>query len=250
MADTLAILQARTSSRRLPCKVLQRVAGEPMLQRMIERIHRSFKVDGLVVATSKEASDHPVEAIATRMNVACYRGSLDDVLDRFFQAARLYQARHIVRLTADCVLTDPALIDDVVSTYHKGSHAYCSNVTDRTFPVGLDVEVFSFDALKTAWTEARHPYDREHVTPFLRRDPVRFRHGVIKDALNRSHMRWVVDETEDLEFVRAVFNSLYPFGPAFSRHDVFDLLDARPELLTINADCKTSFDPRLLPRAA
>ena len=190
MTDTLAILQARTTSRRLPGKVLKDVAGEPLLHRMIERVQRAFKIDRIVVATSTAASDDPVEAIARRMNVDCFRGSLDDVLDRFYQTAMHFDAKSIVRLTADCVLTDPALIDDVIARYYFGGHDYCSNVTDRTFPVGLDIEVFSRKALTIAWQEATAAYDREHVTPLLRRNPLRFRsrrreesHRLLGDAV-------------------------------------------------------------------
>jgi spore coat polysaccharide biosynthesis protein SpsF len=237
MAEVVAILQARTSSRRLPEKVLAPVSGEPLLHRMLERVQRAFKIDRLVVATSTDASDDPIEAIADRLNVSCFRGSLHDVLDRYYRAAVACDADYIVRLTADCVLTDPALIDEVIAACRKGGHSYCSNVTDRTFPVGLDVEVFTFDALQTAWTEAALPYDREHVTPLLRRDPVRFSHGVVRDSIDRSELRWVVDEPDDLEFVREVFRHLYPFDPAFSREDVFELVETTPELTSINAGC-------------
>lgn len=237
MANTIAILQARTTSRRLPAKVLMPVAGEPLLQRMIERVQLCRRIDRLVVATSTDPSDDPVDDIATRMNVECFRGSLDDVLDRFYQAASIWQAEHIVRLTADCVLADPALIDEIIDRYRRGRHEYCSNVTDRTFPVGLDAEAFSFTALQTAWLETEAPYDREHVTPFLRRSPVRFVHGVVKDQIDRSHMRWVVDEPEDLLFVNRVFERLYPFGINFTREDIFELLEECPELSSINAHC-------------
>jgi spore coat polysaccharide biosynthesis protein SpsF len=237
MANTIAILQAQTASPRFPGKVLQSVAGEPLLQRMIERVLLCRCIDRLVVATSSDGSDDPVAAIAERMNVECFRGARDDILDRFYQAASTYQAGHIVRLRADCVLTDPALIDEIITQYHRGRHEYCSNLTDRTFPVGLDAEVFSFAALQTAWLETDAPYDREHVTAFLRRNPIRFVHGVVRDSLDRSHMRWVVDEPEDLLFVNRVFERLYPFGINFTRHDIFELLEESPELAAINAHC-------------
>lgn len=243
MANTIAILQARTTSRRFLGKVLQPVAGAPLLQRMIERVLLCLRIDRLVVATSTDPSDDSVEAIARRMNVACFRGALDDVLDRYYQAACTFEAEHVVRLTADCVLSDPVLIDEIIARCHSGRHEYCSNVTDRTFPVGLDAEVFSFAALQTAWRETDAPYDREHVTPFLRRHPVRFVHGVVRDSHDRSHMRWVVDEPEDLEFVNRVFDRLYPFGINFTREDIFELLEECPELSAINAHCGSSGSP-------
>jgi spore coat polysaccharide biosynthesis protein SpsF len=237
MANTIAILQARTTSRRLPGKLLQPVAGEPLLQRTIERVLLCLRIDRLVIATSIDPSDDPVEAIAARMNVECFRGAQDDVLDRYYQAARTFEAERIVRLRADCVLTDPSLIDEIVSHHDSGRHEYCSNVTERTFPRGLDAEVFSFAALQATWREADAPYDREHVTPFLQRNPVRFVHGVVRDTRDRSHMRWIVDAPEDLEFVNGVFERLYPFGINFSRNDIFELLEECPELSAINAHC-------------
>ena len=237
MTDTLAILQARTSSVRFPGKVMQPVCGEPALHRMIERVQRAFKVDRLVVGTSTDASDDPILMLCRRLDVDCFRGSLNDVLDRYYRAACEYGADHIVRLTADCVLADPVMIDDVIAEYRRGGYDYCSNVNDRTYPVGLDVEVFSFEVLETAWQEAQLSYDREHVTPFIRRNPIRFHHGMVKDLIDRSHMRWVIDEPADLEFVRRVYDRLYPYGPIFSREDVYELLEECPELSHINEGC-------------
>lgn len=235
MANTIAILQARTTSRRLPGKVLQLVAGEPLLQRMIERVLLCLRVDRIVIATSTESCDDPVEAIARRMNVECFRGAPEDVLDRYYQAACAFGAEHIVRLTAAGVLTDPTLIDEIIARYHSGCHEYCSNVTERTYPIGLDAEVFSFAALATAWRETDAPCDRAEVTGFLRRHPVRFVQGVVRDTCDRSHMRWAVEEPEDLEFVNRVFDRLYPFGINFTREDIFELLEECPDLAAINA---------------
>jgi spore coat polysaccharide biosynthesis protein SpsF (cytidylyltransferase family) len=235
MADTIAILQARTTSRRLPDLILQPVAGEPLLQRMIERVLLCQRVDRLVIAASTDNSDDAVEALARRMNVECFRGAPDDVLDRFYQTACSCNADHIVRLTADCVLTDPVLVDEIIARYHTGRHEYCSNVTVRTFPLGLDVEVFSFAALQAAWRETPAGSDRRQVTGFLRRNPVRFVHGVVRDTCDRSQMRWIVEEPEDLEFVNRVFDRLYPFGINFTREDIYELLEECPELAAINS---------------
>jgi spore coat polysaccharide biosynthesis protein SpsF len=239
MANTIAILQARSQSRRSPDHLLQPVAGEPLLQRTIERVLLCLRIDRVVVATSTEAGDDPLEAIARRMNVDCFRGSSDDVLDRYYRAATAFGAEHIVRLTADCVLTDPLLIDEIITRCYSGLHEYCSNVTVPSFPLGLNAEVFSFAALAAAWRESDAACDRKDATAYLRRNPVRFVHGIVRDACDRSHMRWIAQEPEDMEFVNRVYDRLYPFGINFTREDVYELLEECPELAAINAHCGT-----------
>ena len=239
MVNTLAILQARTTSSRLPNKVLEPIAGEPMLVRCVERIQRAFKIDRLVVATSIDATDDPIGVLCYRYNVDCFRGALEDVLKRFYEAACRFRPKQIVRLTADCPLIDPEVIDDVVSVFEKSDCDYCSNTIERTYPQGLDTEIFSFAALEAAYLSASDGYDREHVTPFLWRQPYRFRHAQVTDVVERSEMRWVVDTPSDLEFVRRVYDRLLPYGPAFSRDDVYDLLEERPELTAVNAGIMT-----------
>ncbi|MEE8451911.1 MAG: glycosyltransferase family protein [Thermoguttaceae bacterium] len=233
----LAILQARLSSTRLPGKVLKPILGEPMLARQIERVRRAETLDRLIVATSVEASDDPVEQACGRIGVDCFRGSLADVLDRYYQAARQWSADHVVRLTGDCPLTDPALIDEVVAHYQRANVDYASNVLQRTFPKGLDVEALSFATLERAWREAVTSEHREHVTLFVRERPDRFTHGSFRQEADFSHLRWTVDEPEDFEFTRRVFEELYPTNPCFDRSDVLELLRRKPELAEINAAC-------------
>ena len=177
----LCILQARFSSTRLPGKVLKPILGEPMLARQIERIARAARVDALTVATSDQASDDGIAALCERLGVDCYRGSLDDVLDRFYQAARHSGPSHVMRLTGDCPLTDPAILDALVELHLTGDFDYSSNVEERTYPDGLDAEVFRYDLLVQAWQGAMSPYEREHVTPFMREAESRSR-GVLKDG--------------------------------------------------------------------
>lgn len=234
---TMAILQARMASTRLPGKVLKPLAGRPMLARQIERIRRARSLDGLVLATTDTASDDPVAALGRDLGIAVYRGSMDDVLDRYHHAARHAgpPPDHIVRLTGDCPLTDPALIDAIVAAHIAGGHDYTTNALQPTYPDGLDVEVLTRAALDQAWRQADLPSHREHVTSFIHGQPARFRIGHVKRTPDLSHLRWTVDAPEDYEFVAAVYDRLYPANPAFDTADILALLAREPALAALNA---------------
>lgn len=231
----LAVLQARMSSSRLPDKVLQPILGKPMLLRQIERTSRSCEIDRLVVATSTDASDDPLAVVCQEAGIDCFRGALADVLDRFVQAARPHQPALVVRLTGDCPLADPALIDQVIRFFDDGDYDYASNRTPPSFPDGLDVEVVRFTCLEQAAREAVLPSHREHVTPFLRAHPERYRLGNVTQAVDLSHLRWTVDEPEDLEFVRLVYERLYPAKPDFTTENILNLIEREPEIQAINS---------------
>ena len=213
----LAILQARMSSTRLPGKVLAPVLGEPMIGRQVERLRRCRRIDALVVATSDGPEDDPLAAYCQGLGLPVYRGSLGDVLDRFQRAAQAFgPARTVVRLTADCPLADWTVIDQVVETHEAGGFDYTNNTApERTFPHGLDAEAMRAEVLAEAWREALDPYEREHVTPFIYRRPARFRLGSVTSARPAPELRWTVDTPADLEFVRYVYEALYPADPAF-----------------------------------
>jgi spore coat polysaccharide biosynthesis protein SpsF len=230
----LAILQARMSSTRMPGKVLAPILGRPMLARQLERLHRCRTLDRLVVATSDRAEDDPVAAICATNEVHCFRGSLDDVLDRFYRCAKYHNAQHVVRLTGDCPLADPDLIDDLVHFYLAGKSDYASNCRPPTLPDGLDAEVFTMEALTTAWREARDPFEREHVVPFIIRRPERFTTANWQWSSDISRLRWTVDEPEDFDFVTQVYEALYPAKPDFGFEDVLALLKQQPALAEIN----------------
>ena len=218
----VGIIQARMSSSRLPGKVLADVAGAPMLARQVERLQRSRRMDALVLATSAGAEDDPVAALGERLGLAVVRGPLDDVLGRFALALeRFAQAQVVVRLTADCPLADWRVADQVIDKLRDAGADYCSNVApERTFPHGLDVEAMTADALRAAATEARDPYDREHVTPFLYRRPERFRIDGLTRSPSLAHLRWTVDYPADLDFVRHVYRALYAGDPDFTSEAV------------------------------
>lgn len=230
----LAILQARVSSTRLPGKVLKPILGRPMLEMHLERLARSTKIDKLVVATSDRSDDAPIAELCDKLGVACFRGRLSDVLDRYYRAAQAYHPEIVVRLTGDCPLADPAAIDAGIDYFQKNNFDYVSNCVERTFPIGLDFEVFGYACLESAWREAILPSEREHVTPFIKNHPERFAIGHFSGPVDLSHHRWTVDEPEDFAFVTAVYKALYDHNPRFTTDDILALLEKNPDLMRIN----------------
>lgn len=230
----LAILQARVSSTRLPGKVLKPILDKPMLELQIERIKRSRLIDKLILATSNESSDDPLEDLAKKLNINYYRGSLDDVLSRFYKAAIPYKPDHIVRLTGDCPLADPELIDEVIADHIAQNVDYTSNSLKPSYPDGLDIEVTKFSALMEAYNEAKLPSEREHVTPFIHKQPNRFKVNVISCPHDYSSLRWTVDEPEDFELVKQIYESLYPLKSDFTWQDTLELVLKHPELKVLN----------------
>ena len=221
----LAILQARMTSSRLPGKVMAPVLGEPMIGRQIERLRRARRIHRLVVATSTDPSDDELAAYCQELEVEVLRGALDDVLGRFVAALNRHpKATTVVRLTADCPLADPEIIDKVI-LHHQDSRAdYTSNTLGtRTYPHGLDVEVIRPKSLREADERAEDPYEREHVTPYIYRRPERFRLAGVARHKSLAKLRWTVDHPEDLAFVRDVYAKLYPFDPEFSSEAVVAL---------------------------
>jgi spore coat polysaccharide biosynthesis protein SpsF (cytidylyltransferase family) len=205
---TVAIIQARMSSSRLPGKVLMPIAGRPAILFMCERVRRARSIDALCVATSVDPSDDPLAACVGEAGIAVHRGSLDDVLDRFSAAARAQEAGLAVRLTGDCPLIDAGLVDDVVALVAEGGCDYASNVDPPTYPDGLDVEAMTMAALAAAAAEAKLGSEREHVTLFIRNRPDRFRAGRISSPTDLSALRWTVDYADDLALVRRLAESV------------------------------------------
>jgi len=218
---TVAVLQARMSSSRLPGKVMKPILGQPMIERQIERVRRARRLSQVVVATSIDASDDPLAEFLAGIGVPVVRGPLDDVLGRFVAVIEtLGLSGQMVRLTADCPLADPEVIDACIDLRDKGDFDYASNGRRRTYPRGLDVEVFKVEALRRAARETQAPYDREHVTPWLYRPDTPFTQGELVQARDESDLRWTVDFPADFEFVRRVYETLYPQNPAFTSDDI------------------------------
>jgi glutamate-1-semialdehyde 2,1-aminomutase/spore coat polysaccharide biosynthesis protein SpsF len=226
-----AIIQARMGSSRFPGKTMAEIEGRPMLGRVVDRVRLSRLVDKVVVATSDQSADDAIAAFCENEKVPCFRGSEQDVLDRFYQAAKASPADALVRITADCPLIDPDVIDAVASRFTHGSFDYVSNTLRYTYPDGLDTEVFTFSALEKAWREARKPAEREHVTPYLRTGKFRTANVESTNPVPTGEHRWTVDHPADLEFVRAIYGELNNGNCRLE--PILALLKAKPELRKI-----------------
>ncbi len=260
---TIAIIQARFASSRLPGKVLLDIGGQPMLSRVVERARRAETLDGVLVATTTDPADDPVEALCRARDYDCYRGSLHDVLDRYYQAARLAGAEVVVRLTADCPVLDPGLVDELARAFlgPEGEHPFPYDFAanrlpppwGRTYPIGLDVEACTFAALERAWREAGQLHQREHVMPYLYEDarsrhyasleqrrqdeslpPGFFRVLHLQHEPDYGHLRWTVDTPEDLELARQIY-ARFPGRDDFTWREILALFEREPDLAQMNA---------------
>jgi spore coat polysaccharide biosynthesis protein SpsF len=233
----VAIIQARMGSTRLPGKVLKDLCGETVLARVVNRTRRATLLNEVVVATSVQPADDAIVRECGRLSVACFRGDEADVLDRYYRAAEKFSAGAIVRITSDCPLIDPEVSDKTIRAFLERHPDYASNVLERKYPRGLDTEVMTFAALESARREARDPYQREHVTPFLYQHPERFRLVSVTGDRDYSHYRWTLDTLEDLEFLRAVYaRRAEASDPAWQ--DVLRILEGEPDLAAINQHVK------------
>jgi spore coat polysaccharide biosynthesis protein SpsF len=236
----VAIVQARMGSTRLPGKVLKDIKGKPLLWHLVERLRHSQLTDDLVIATTTAGKDKLIADFCKDNKLNAYRGSQEDVLDRYYQTAKAYKADLIIRITADCPLIDPCVIDKAIERYleNKEKVDYVSNTLERTYPRGMDVEVFSFGVLEKAWQKAKKQYEREHVTPYIYENPDEFNLSCIKNENDLSYLRLTVDEEKDLELVRKIYKMLYKENDIFYLEDVIKLLKENPELELINEEVK------------
>jgi len=239
---TVIIVQARMGSSRLPGKILEEVAGQPLLIFQYERLSRSLKADLIVVATTTNPLDDKVESLCNQFGIQCFRGPEQDVLLRYRNAAEAFEADVIVRINADCPLIDPVEVDRVIEAWFERQPDldYASNILEETFPMGMHTEVFSRTALNHAESNACNLEEREHVTPYIYRNPNLFQLYSIANLENLSHYRWTVDYQEDLEFVRKVVEALESNKKIFNMMDVVNLLKEHPELMNINSQFKKS----------
>lgn len=229
---TVALIQARMGSVRLPNKVMRRINDVPMIELLLRRLSKATRIDQIVLATSVDERNAPLASHVRGLGYEVFQGSENDVLDRFYQAARLHGADAVVRITADCPLIDPELVDQVIALYAAGGVDYASNVQPATFPDGLDTEVFSFAALERAAREATEPPEREHVTPYIRFTN-KFKQANVAGETDLSAQRWTVDELADFEVISNVFRHFHP-RVDFGWREVIELLHARPELFEAN----------------
>jgi len=243
----VCIIQARMASSRLPGKVLEDLGHLPVLGWMVVRARRAKLIDEIVIATTTDPSDNPVADYCRAEGVAFTRGSMPDVLDRYYQAAKQHRADVIVRLTADCPFIDPVMLDSNIQTFLDADPPldFAANrlPLDRTVPIGLDTEICTFAALETAWKETTEKHHREHVMPYFYENPERFNILHILHEPDYGHLRWTVDTPEDLALLRRIV-TYFPGRDDFSWLDVLDVVQQHPELSEINANIqhKTHLD--------
>jgi spore coat polysaccharide biosynthesis protein SpsF len=239
MSHKVAIIQARMDSSRLPGKVMLDIAGQPMIVRVIERVNRAKSIDQVVLATTDNPSDDAIEQLCKQRGYHCFRGSQFNVLDRYYQAARIYNADVIVRITGDCPMIDPTIIDQVIHALLEGQVDFATNRLPppwkRTYPIGLDTEVCTFEALERTWNEAVLSEDIEHVMPYMYSEAGRFKIIILNNEVDYGHYRWTVDTQKDLELVRQVY-AHFEGKDDFGWLDVINLYKHHPDLRSLNAD--------------
>lgn len=228
----IAIIQARMGSTRLPDKVMKPIGGTPMIGVLLSRLSKSAEVEKIVVATSTEDRNRPLAAYVRKLGYACEQGSENDVLDRYVQAAKAHQADVVVRITGDCPLVDPALVDECIRLFKASGVDYFSNIAPPTYPDGLDIEVFTLAALARAHAQTGHGYDREHVTPYLR-ESGHFRTGSMQHPKDHSSLRWTVDEPPDFVVIERIFAHFHPCTD-FAWGEVLELYEQQPALFGLN----------------
>jgi spore coat polysaccharide biosynthesis protein SpsF len=234
---TEIFVQARMGSTRLPGKVLKEVIGRPLLSYLIERLKRVKEADTLVILTTTQSEDDPIISLCEEESVPWFRGSEENVLERYFQAAKRREVDAIVRITSDCPLIDPKIVDQVIRTYKNSfpSYDFVSNSLERTFPRGQDTEIFSFQALEKAFLSAVNQEEKEHVTVYLYKHPELFKLKNVAHQPSLGNLRWTVDTPEDFKLICLILEKLYPSNPQFNMEDILQLLEKNPDWSLINA---------------
>tara|TARA_B100000900_G_C20592588_1_gene722153 strand:- start:2193 stop:2915 length:723 start_codon:yes stop_codon:yes gene_type:complete len=230
--DILAIVQARMGSTRLPGKVLKKVCNLPLIQILFERLNQSEKINKIICATTTNREDDLLEKVISKIGFDVFRGSEKDVLRRYYEVAKMYNAKNIVRITGDCPFVDPNIVDEVINLFIKTNSDYCSNVIPPTFPDGLDVEIFNISTLEKTYLNAISPKHREHVTTYMIEDQslqkANFFHSV-----DHSEKRWTLDYEEDFEIINNVFNYFHP-NIHFKIDDILKLQITNPKIFLNN----------------
>lgn len=227
------IIQARMNSSRLPGKVLKTILGKTLLEYQIERLIRVNQADKIIVATTVNPIDDAIVDLCDRLNISIYRGSESDVLSRYEAAAQRFNSQTIIRITSDCPLIDPELIDRAIEFYRNNHFDYVST-DDKVYPRGMDTEIFSRQILEIAYLNAQKPHEREHVTPHFYQNPDRFSIGSYTENLQSAHYRLTVDTPEDFQLIQNLLEALYPKNPTFNLDDILRCLINHPEWNKIN----------------
>ncbi|MZQ85772.1 NTP transferase domain-containing protein [Paenibacillus sp. 5J-6] len=231
---TVAIIQARMGSTRLPGKVLKVLGDKTVLAQVVSRVECFQGVQDIIIATTSDAQDDPIMAEANRLGVHCFRGSEQDVLARYYEAAKGIQADNVVRITSDCPLIDPQTSSEIIQKFTDSVCDYASNTLERTYPRGLDTEVFSFASLEVAHWEAVSNHDREHVTPYLYNNRKRFTCHSVVSYEGIEDYRWTLDTPEDWSLIKRIYDALYDPGSLFNWRDAAALMQKNPEWNMIN----------------
>jgi spore coat polysaccharide biosynthesis protein SpsF len=238
--NNVAIVQARYGSNRLPGKILKEISGKPMLWHVVNRLSFSKLINKIIIATTNIPNDNITEKFCIDNKIDFYRGSDDDVLSRYYEAAKRFNADIVIRITSDCPLIDPLIIDKMLVSFLTVSSNcdYMSNVIERTFPRGLDTEIFTFNALEKAINEAATPFEKEHVTPFIYNHTDLFKTRNYSNNKDYSFHRWTVDTEEDFRLIEVIYKELYSPDKLFLFEDVLKLFEQKPELIKINQHIK------------
>lgn len=237
-----AIIQARVGSTRLPNKIFKELCGKPVLWHVVNRVSKSKIINQIIVATTSLKDDDATEKFCNENNILCYRGNSVDVLSRYYEAAKRYNADLVLRITSDCPLIDPVIIDNMLaeflSSFEKEKIDYMSNSIIRTFPRGLDTEIFPFNILEQTYREATKDYEREHVTPYIYQHPEKFKIKNYANDVDYSFHRWTLDTAEDYELIKKIYETLYNKREIFLFNDILKLFEEKPELIKINQGVK------------
>lgn len=231
----VAIIQARMGSTRLPGKVMKLLMDHTVLHHVVSRVKEANNIDEIIVATTHLPKDDPIDEEARKAGANVFRGDEQDVLSRYYQAAAESDADIIIRITSDCPLIDSAILSNMLEFYQQNNYDYVSNTLSRTFPRGLDVEIFSFQALEKAYNSASLPEEREHVTPYLYRHPTQFSLYDYRSDEDHSDYRWTLDTIEDWELIHKLYQHLYDNNRLFGLDETLKFLQCNPELSQINA---------------
>lgn len=233
---TVAIVQARMTSTRLPGKIMKPVLGKPLLELLVERLKRASRLNDIVIATTTNDDDDQVESLTQHLGIGCFRGSEHDVLDRVLRAAHAADADVIVEITGDCPLIDFRVIDRLLEVYQENDYDYVSNILKRTYPRGLDTQVFATSVLEEVARLTDDPVDHEHVSLYIYEHPEKFKLHNVESGLPEEYwdLRLTVDTPDDFELIRRIYEELYPSNPAFTIEDIVQLFQRRPELREIN----------------
>lgn len=236
MGKTAAIIQTRMGSTRLPGKVMLGLSGRPVLWHVVDRVKRCTMLDDIIIATTTKKEDNIIEAFCEKEQISIYRGDAQDVLSRYVEAAEQFKVDIIVRITSDCPLYDPTIMQAMLQQFDADYMS--SRLHSYTFPRGLDTEIVTLDVLKRTQKLATQDYEKEHVTPYIYEHPTAYKLKSFESPENNSHHRWTLDTKEDYAMIKTVYDALYPTNPAFTTNDVLDYLDHHPEVFELNAHIK------------